>query len=262
MAVATTMQPILHKSAVPALTWLLIFILSRDALAAWIVSAALLIIGTAQFIPAQGKRQYAWAGAINLLVYGLFAAGLRSPGLTVLTLAFSVLGALLVGYAGNAYLRLAHLCRPFLAASGPADDPPFRRRWHSLADWPGIFAVQRKVFPETGSALAVLAALLRGGLLTITHDGKIVAIAAVQPGAINTGRRHNIHWLHILAVLPEYRGQGHARALLAQVGPSSLAVRPENHAAIRLYETSGYTLVERWDNYYGPQADALIMLRA
>ena len=71
-----------------------------------------------------------------------------------------------------------------------------------------------------------------------------------------------------VAVLPEYRGQGVGRRLLAaltdyakEVGLSeiTLEVRPSNRPAIRLYESFGFETVGKRKNFYAkPQEDALI----
>ncbi len=71
-------------------------------------------------------------------------------------------------------------------------------------------------------------------------------------------------WITTLAVLPECRRQGIARALLDR-GEDHLAmpvirlsVRASNLAAVRLYESTGYQVVDRWRNYYAGGEDALV----
>jgi len=76
--------------------------------------------------------------------------------------------------------------------------------------------------------------------------------------------------LHITAVAttPEHRRGGVGLALLrtailqarqARLGRVTLEVRPDNEAALRLYEKLGFELVERLPAYYGPGDDALAM---
>lgn len=76
---------------------------------------------------------------------------------------------------------------------------------------------------------------------------------------------------HILtiAVRPEYRGQGIGRWLLLhllaearQEGCDSvvLEVRPSNEAALRLYESLGFVLINRRKRYYPDKEDALVLM--
>ena len=81
------------------------------------------------------------------------------------------------------------------------------------------------------------------------------------------GVRHVLGELHIttIAVRPEYRRRGHARALinaaLAAYPNAShvhLEVRPTNVEAIALYESLGFFETGRRPRYYGDE-DALLM---
>ena len=81
------------------------------------------------------------------------------------------------------------------------------------------------------------------------------------------GVRHVLGELHIttIAVRPEYRRRGHARALigaaLAAFPDAShvhLEVRPTNVEAIALYESLGFRKTGRRPRYYGDE-DALLM---
>jgi [ribosomal protein S18]-alanine N-acetyltransferase len=81
------------------------------------------------------------------------------------------------------------------------------------------------------------------------------------------GVRHVLGELHIttIAVRPEYRRRGHARALigaaLAAYPDAShvhLEVRPTNLEAIALYESLGFRETGRRPRYYGDE-DALLM---
>ena len=84
-------------------------------------------------------------------------------------------------------------------------------------------------------------------------------------------------WMHFgeeahiltIAVRPEFRGQGIGRWLLLwllaearQEGCVSvvLEVRPSNAAALRLYETLGFTMISRRKRYYPDKEDALVLL--
>jgi ribosomal-protein-alanine N-acetyltransferase len=68
-----------------------------------------------------------------------------------------------------------------------------------------------------------------------------------------------------LAVMPAYRRRGIAKTLLREceiaLGTEiiRLSVRASNHAAIHLYENTGYRAVDRWEQYYTGGEDALIL---
>ena len=81
------------------------------------------------------------------------------------------------------------------------------------------------------------------------------------------GVRHVLGELHIttIAVKPEYRRRGHARALIAaalaaypNASHVHLEVRPTNVEAIALYESLGFRKTGRRPRYYGDE-DALLM---
>ena len=81
------------------------------------------------------------------------------------------------------------------------------------------------------------------------------------------GVRHVLGELHIttIAVRPEYRRRGHARALIGSalaaypdVSHVHLEVRPTNAAALALYESLGFRKTGRRPRYYGDE-DALLM---
>jgi [ribosomal protein S18]-alanine N-acetyltransferase len=81
------------------------------------------------------------------------------------------------------------------------------------------------------------------------------------------GVRHVLGELHIttIAVRPEYRRRGHARALVGaalaaypKANYVHLEVRPTNGAAISLYESLGFRITGRRPRYYCDE-DALLM---
>jgi ribosomal-protein-alanine N-acetyltransferase len=81
------------------------------------------------------------------------------------------------------------------------------------------------------------------------------------------GVRHVLGELHIttIAVRPEYRRRGHARALIGEAlaaypnaGHVHLEVRPTNAAAVALYESLGFKTTGHRPRYYGDE-DALLM---
>lgn len=78
-------------------------------------------------------------------------------------------------------------------------------------------------------------------------------------------RSQNLAWIITLGVLPEFRRQGIARALLQacenriQVSRIRLSVRRSNWPAISLYAEEGYRQVDVWNKYYVDGEDALIL---
>lgn len=81
------------------------------------------------------------------------------------------------------------------------------------------------------------------------------------------GVRHVLGELHIttIAVSPEHRRRGHARALIGAALAAypkaryvHLEVRPDNAAAVALYESLGFRATGRRPRYYGDD-DALLM---
>jgi ribosomal protein S18 acetylase RimI-like enzyme len=91
-------------------------------------------------------------------------------------------------------------------------------------------------------------------------DGLMVGFIAgdVRPS-------QHMAWIATIGVLPEYRGRGIGRMLLAaceaQIHEQSvrLCVRSTNQTAIQLYLTSGYQRAGLWPNYYQDGEDALVM---
>ena len=95
--------------------------------------------------------------------------------------------------------------------------------------------------------------------LKAVDDGRMVGFLG---GEREPSRRRG--WITTLAVLPDYRRQGIARALL-DLGENHLAmpvirlsVRASNLPAVRLYESAGYEVVDQWRRYYAGGEDALI----
>ena len=77
-------------------------------------------------------------------------------------------------------------------------------------------------------------------------------------------------YLHTLEVLPEARGKGLGKALLAATVTSArtaasdliwLHVEENNQKAIALYERCGFTCVGREENYYPQRKAALVYLK-
>jgi ribosomal protein S18 acetylase RimI-like enzyme len=108
----------------------------------------------------------------------------------------------------------------------------------------------------------LIAALTLPGLVRLKAvvDGGMVGFIG---GERDVNRR--LGWVTTLGVLPSYRRQGIALALLAQCEDDldmpaiRLSVRASNQAAIKLYKQCGYTVVRLWEKYYVGGEDALVL---
>jgi [ribosomal protein S18]-alanine N-acetyltransferase len=141
-----------------------------------------------------------------------------------------------------------------LSEAGP------RLRRMEASDLPSAMEIDALSLPRPWSA-----AIWRGELsspyglyLVIEDRGEVFG---------QIGVRHVLGELHIttIAVRPEYRRRGHARALigaaLAAFPDAShvhLEVRPTNVEAIALYESLGFRETGRRPRYYGDE-DAVLM---
>ena len=81
-------------------------------------------------------------------------------------------------------------------------------------------------------------------------DGDVAGFASVRRDG----------YVLFLAVAPEYRGEGHGGRLVAEVADHHRSVtchaRTTNHAALGFYETLGFEVTRRIDNYYEDGGDA------
>jgi len=127
-------------------------------------------------------------------------------------------------------------------------------------DLPSVMEIDALSLPRPWSA-----AIWRGELgspyglyLVIEDSGEVSG---------HIGVRHILGELHIttIAVRPEYRRRGHARALIGaalaaypNASHVHLEVRPTNAAAIALYESLGFRKTGRRPRYYGDE-DGLLM---
>jgi [ribosomal protein S18]-alanine N-acetyltransferase len=127
-------------------------------------------------------------------------------------------------------------------------------------DLPSVMEIDALSLPRPWNA-----AIWRGELgspyglyLVIEDSGEVTG---------HIGVRHILGELHIttIAVRPEYRRRGQARALIGaalaaypKASHVHLEVRPTNAAAIALYESLGFRETGRRPRYYGDE-DALLM---
>ena len=136
---------------------------------------------------------------------------------------------------------------------------PHLRRMEAR-DLPSVMEIDALCLPRPWSA-SIWHGELRspyGLYLVIEDEGEVCG---------QIGVRHVLDELHIttIAVRPEYRRRGHARALIGAALAAypkathvHLEVRPTNAAAVTLYESLGFRKTGRRPRYYGDE-DALLM---
>ncbi len=123
--------------------------------------------------------------------------------------------------------------------------------------------VEAVCFPQDAwPFLDLIAVLTFPGVVRLkgTESGQMIGFIAGDP-RLGEG----FSWIATLGILPEYRGQGHGRALLEaceQQLPTRrirLSVRLSNEEAIRMYKNAGYFAIDIWGRYYNDGEDALVM---
>jgi ribosomal-protein-alanine N-acetyltransferase len=140
-----------------------------------------------------------------------------------------------------------------------SDAGPHLRRMEAR-DLPSVMEIDELCLPRPWSA-----AVWRGELGS--PYGLYLVIEDSDGISGHVGVRHVLGELHIttIAVRPEYRRRGHARALIGAALAAyphathvHLEVRPTNAAALELYESLGFRTTGRRPRYYGDE-DALLM---
>jgi ribosomal-protein-alanine N-acetyltransferase len=131
-------------------------------------------------------------------------------------------------------------------------------------DFNALRQLEKACFPQDAWPIFDLVGVLAFGnvvrLKAMVNGGMVGFIA----GDIRGEQR--MAWIATIGVLPEYRGRGIGRALLAAcekqlagVPSVRLNVRTSNKAAIGLYQSCGYERVGLWPTYYQDGEDALVM---
>lgn len=88
-------------------------------------------------------------------------------------------------------------------------------------------------------------------------------------GNISYERKDSDHaYISGLVVLPEFQGQGIARKALMQVLEElkdvkriDLVTHPDNHVALQLYQSLGFTIESRKENYWGEGEPRLVLVK-
>jgi len=133
----------------------------------------------------------------------------------------------------------------------------------TLRDLGELRKFEKEVFGVDAWPLVDLVAMLTFPSITrlkaVSH-GRMAGVIASD-----LRRQQDLAWIITLGVLPEFRRQGIARALLLaceariSVTRIRLSVRRSNWPAIVLYEAEGYRQVSVWDKYYVDGEDALVL---
>jgi len=146
-------------------------------------------------------------------------------------------------------------------AAMPPDSAPYRienANWRDLGD---LRRIEQVCFPKDAwPLLDLLAVLTYPNLVRLkaVHEGRMIGFVA------GDRKSDQLAWIATIGVLPEFRGQGIASALLKEcetrldVARIRLNVRRENKAALRLYEDFGYRWIDTWPRYYNDGSAALI----
>ncbi len=133
----------------------------------------------------------------------------------------------------------------------------------TLRDLSALRRIEHACFPHDAWPLLDLVAVL-----TFPDVVRLKAVVNERMVGFVAGdlrRTEGLGWIATIGVLPEYRRQGIARALLLecehQMNTSRfrLCVRMENIEAIQLYESEGYERTDTWKKYYNDGGDALVM---
>jgi len=135
-------------------------------------------------------------------------------------------------------------------------------------DLPVLTSLERTMFPNYPWSQAQFKEEIAGigtsrQFCLAISEGSVVGYAGIMVVAPGVPAD-----LLTIAVLPDFRGQGIAQLMLAELenwakgnGATEviLEVDTKNESAIRLYELAGYEKISTRANYYGLGVDALVM---
>ena len=133
-------------------------------------------------------------------------------------------------------------------------------------DIPVLVGLEKSIYPESPWSAAQFREELAGAPRTRKY---IIAVDGSQiVGYAGIALAGDVADIHTLTVVPAYRRQGIASAMLHEleswahkkgVSAVMLEMREGNAEAQPLYEKYGYSVISRRDNYYAPKIHALIM---
>jgi len=141
-------------------------------------------------------------------------------------------------------------------------------RQPTVLDVPVLTSLERSMFPDYPWSQAQFKEEIAGlggtrQFILALNDGSIIGYAGIMVVAAGVPAD-----LLTIAILPDFRGQGLAQAMLAELeswakakGATEviLEVDTKNKSAIRLYNFARYEEISTRANYYGLGIDALIM---
>ena len=141
-------------------------------------------------------------------------------------------------------------------------------RQPNVLDVPVLTSLERTMFPDYPWSQAQFKEEIAGigstrQFFLALNDGSIIGYAGIMVVAPGVPAD-----LLTIAVLPDFRGQGIAQAMLAELEAWAkskgapeiiLEVDTKNEGAIRLYDFARYEKISTRKNYYGLGIDALIM---
>jgi len=141
-------------------------------------------------------------------------------------------------------------------------------RQPTALDVPVLTSLERSLFPDYPWSQAQFKEEIAGlggtrQFILALNDGSIIGYAGIMVVAAGVPAD-----LLTIAILPDFRGQGLAQEMLAELeswaeakGATEiiLEVDTKNESAIRLYKFSRYEEISTRANYYGLGVDALIM---
>jgi len=150
-------------------------------------------------------------------------------------------------------------------------------RPYTPADFPALYAIEEICFqPPQRFSRSYMRQILSSSTSAAwiaEAEGRMAGFAIVdwsrEPGpSIKTDQ--TLAYIQTIEVLPDFRGRGLGRELLDRLEQSAIAagaiiiwlhVDEENHAALHLYQDSGYLCRGRQENYYGRNRAALIFAK-
>lgn len=134
------------------------------------------------------------------------------------------------------------------------------------ANWRDLNALrhlEQVCFPKDGWPLLDLI-----GVLTYPNIVRLKAVVDEKMVGFIAGDRREegfLGWIATIGVLPDYRRQGIATALISEcerqlnTAVVRLNVRRSNSEALSLYKQLGYTQIATWPGYYADGEEALIL---